>query len=45
MAIGSEENTLINYQLHQYRLIPRLARTFVMRFGHDELVSMYFDNR
>ncbi|CDW77002.1 acyl-coenzyme a oxidase [Stylonychia lemnae] len=45
MKIGADESVLINYQLFQYRLIPRLARCFVLRFGQDELVSMYFDNR
>lgn len=35
------EYPLINYQLHQYRLIPKFARGFVLKFGVDELMALY----
>ena len=37
------ENPLISYQLHQYRLIPKFARGFVLKFGVDEILKMYVD--
>jgi hypothetical protein len=32
---------LIDYQLHQFRLIPRFARVIVTKFSVDELEEMW----
>lgn len=32
------ENPLISYQLHQYRLIPKFSRGFILKFGVDEIL-------
>ena len=39
------EIPLIDYQLHQYRLIPKLARGFINKFAVDELLKLYVDSK
>ena len=38
---GTEEQSIINYQLHRYRLIPRLAQTLALRCGMKSLFRLY----
>eukprot|EP00347_Sterkiella_histriomuscorum_P018656 403344680 len=45
MKIDAKENTLMSYQLYQFRIVPRLARNLFFRFGMDEVTQMYFDQR
>jgi hypothetical protein len=45
MKMFSKENALIDYQSMQYRLIPRLARGIVNRFGAEEIGQSYFKLR
>lgn len=40
----AKENYLIDYQLHQFRLIPRLARGIVQKYAHDEVQKLWIDN-
>ena len=35
------EETLMNYQRHQRRLIPRIARTYAASFAHEELLAKF----
>lgn len=35
------EETLMDYQRHQRRLIPRLARTYAASFAHEELLEKF----
>ena len=35
------EETLMDYQRHQRRLIPRLARTYAASFAHEELLAKF----
>lgn len=35
----TEEQVLMDYQLHQRRLIPRLAKTIAAGFAHEQLLS------
>ncbi|PRA01051.1 acyl-CoA dehydrogenase [Arthrobacter sp. MYb224] len=37
----TEETTLLDYQRHQRRLLPRLARTYAASFAHDELLDKF----
>lgn len=37
------EIPIIKYQLHQSRLLPKLARAYVLKFGVDELLQLYLD--
>ncbi|KAI9145171.1 acyl-CoA dehydrogenase/oxidase C-terminal [Paraphysoderma sedebokerense] len=38
---GALENKLIDYPIHQYRLLPLLAQTFAMHFTGIEMDKMY----
>ena len=38
---GEPETVLLDYTYHQRRLIPRLAYTFAIRAGSEELVKMF----
>ena len=37
----TEETTILDYQRHQRRLLPRLARTYAASFAHDELLTKF----
>ena len=37
----TEETTILDYQRHQRRLLPRLARTYAASFAHDELLDKF----
>lgn len=37
----TEETTLLDYQRHQRRLLPRLARTYAASFAHDGLLEKF----
>ncbi|WP_150462650.1 acyl-CoA dehydrogenase family protein [Nesterenkonia ebinurensis] len=39
----TEEEVLLDYQLHQRRLIPRLAKTVALGFAHDKLLAKLDD--
>ena len=41
----AKENSLIDYQLYQFRLIPRFAQSMVYRFAADDITKMYLDNK
>lgn len=36
-----QEETLMDYQRHQRRLLPRLARTYAAAFAHEELLAKF----
>lgn len=36
-----EEKTLLDYQRHQRRLLPRIARTYAQAFSHQELLQQF----
>ncbi|GAA4833108.1 acyl-CoA dehydrogenase [Garicola koreensis] len=38
-ASPTEEEVLLDYQLHQRRLIPRLATTYAASFAHEKLLA------
>ncbi|KAK9453783.1 acyl-CoA oxidase-domain-containing protein [Dipodascopsis uninucleata] len=38
---GAIETKLLDYALHQRRLMPLLAQTFAMQFAADEMLKMY----
>ena len=38
---GAEEQPILGYQLHRYRLIPKLAQTLAMRCGNKLLFTLY----
>ena len=37
----TEETTILDYQRHQRRLLPKLARTYAASFAHDELLTKF----
>ena len=41
IAGSSEEHVLMDYQVHQRRLIPRLANTYAMVFAQDVLLELF----
>ncbi|NKX53909.1 acyl-CoA dehydrogenase family protein [Arthrobacter mobilis] len=40
---NAEEQRLLDYQLHQRRLLTRLARTYAAAFAHEELLERFHD--
>ncbi|WP_300343228.1 acyl-CoA dehydrogenase [Nesterenkonia sp.] len=42
-ASPTEEQVLMDYQVHQRRLIPRLAKTFAAAFAHEKLLAKLDD--
>ena len=40
-GVGDTEVVLLDYQRHQRRLLPRLATTYAMSFGHDQLLEKF----
>lgn len=38
-----EEQLLLDYQLHQKRLLPRLAKTLAIGFAHEELLTKFHE--
>jgi len=40
---GDEEIVVLDYLAHQRKLLPRLARTYALRFAQNELVEMLHD--
>ena len=40
----AKEQHLIDYQLHQQRLIPRFAKSLVMKFAIEEIQEMWLKN-
>ncbi|MCG7425490.1 acyl-CoA dehydrogenase [Kocuria rhizophila] len=38
-----EEQTLLDYQRHQRRLIPRIAETYAMTFAHQQLLDKFHE--
>ena len=36
-----QEQTLLDYQRHQRRLLPRLAQTYAMSFAHEEFLDIF----
>ena len=37
----TEETAILDYQRHQRRLLPKLARTYAASFAHDELLTKF----
>jgi len=40
---GRGETLLLDYQLHQRRLVPRIAETYAMAFAHERLLARFHD--
>lgn len=40
---GGEETTLLDYGRHQRRLLMRLARTYAIAFGHEQLLRAFHE--
>ncbi|MCU1584101.1 MAG: acyl-CoA dehydrogenase [Microbacteriaceae bacterium] len=36
-----EEEVILDYQLHQRRLLPKLATTYAMSFAHEKLLTVF----
>ncbi|RKQ34196.1 acyl-CoA dehydrogenase family protein [Kocuria tytonis] len=39
----TQEQTLLDYQRHQRRLIPRIAETYAMTFAHQQLLDKFHE--
>ena len=39
----TQEQTLLDYQRHQRRLIPRIAETYAMTFAHQQLLEKFHE--
>lgn len=42
---GEEEVTILTYQTHQKRLIPLLAKTFALHFGHAYMIDRFLNRQ
>jgi acyl-CoA oxidase len=42
-ASDTDEEVLLDYQRHQYRLLPKLATTYAQFFAHDRLLNAFHD--
>ena len=40
---GENENTIISYPVHKYRLMPYLAKCFAVRVGYQRFIKQYLD--
>ncbi|MCI4671062.1 MAG: acyl-CoA dehydrogenase family protein [Bacteroidia bacterium] len=41
---GEEEMPILEYPTHQLRLIPRLAKTYALHFGHRFMIDKYINH-